>query len=175
MINHILNGYFIFLKRIHWGRLASKNCRVTWISAYFLDCLFDDFSVPFYLCTTVDRLPLIVTTPHSCFFFLQNICFANKLRSNEDSFLKLWHTNRGINYLPKCWKVLFSKPRLIEIFFSSSECWNSSRWIEVRKSYFLTLWASKFFTTTFYSLFNAQWIIADFSTLTHSRISMILH
>ena len=27
----------------------------------------------------------------------------------------------GNNYLPKCWKVLFSKPRFIEIFFSSSE------------------------------------------------------
>ena len=25
------------------------------------------------------------------------------------------------NYLPKCWKVLFFKPRFIEIFFSSSE------------------------------------------------------
>ena len=36
----------------------------------------------------------------------------------------------------------------------TSECWNSSRWIEVWKSYFLTLWVSKFFTTTFYSLFN---------------------
>ena len=25
------------------------------------------------------------------------------------------------NYLPKCWNLLFSKPRFIEIFFSSSE------------------------------------------------------
>ena len=25
------------------------------------------------------------------------------------------------NYLPKCWKVMFSNPRFIEIFFSSSE------------------------------------------------------
>ena len=27
----------------------------------------------------------------------------------------------GNNYLAKCWEVLFSKPRFIEIFFSSSE------------------------------------------------------
>ena len=46
------------------------------------------------------------------------------------------------------------KPRFVEIFFNLSECWNSSQWIDVWKSYFQTLWVSKFFTATFYSLFN---------------------
>ena len=59
------------------------------------------------------------------------------------------------------WKVLESTVFQTEIHRDifqlercTSECWNSSKWIEVWKSYFLTLWVSKFFTTTFCSLFN---------------------
>ena len=45
---------------------------------------------------------------------LKNI--SMNLSLENSTFLHL-----GNNYLPKCWKVLFSKPRFIEIFFSSSE------------------------------------------------------
>ena len=31
--------FFVFSKKWPWGPLASKNCRVSWISAYLLDCL----------------------------------------------------------------------------------------------------------------------------------------
>ena len=38
-----------------------------------------------------------------------------------------------INYLPKCWKVLFSKPRFIEIFVSSSEGLASAEIVELNR------------------------------------------
>ena len=40
-------------------------------------------------------------------------CYINKI-------IKLYFQLKN-NYFLKCWKVLFSKPRFIEIFFSSSE------------------------------------------------------
>ena len=54
-----------------------------------------------------------------------NISFISQHLSQIQKYLNYRnHTYSVImwnNYLPKCWKVLFSKPRFIKIFFSSSE------------------------------------------------------
>ena len=83
--------------------------------------------------------------------YLQILTFALRiemkpsvLKSDKKGFRSQWIHN---NYLPMCWKVLFFQTEIHRDTFQlergTSECWRSSRWMEVWKSCFQNFWVSK--------------------------------